>query len=172
MSNTGKETVMNQDIVKLSNELTYRRYLFNKEHSRGVFKELSIPDYVAMHIIAEMEKEEDIYSGKAYLQDLAEKMRLTIRQISKMVAGLRDRGLLSWAHDGDGSAGTYVMITDSGKEILANQEDNLKKFYGHVIEQFGKENLIRLLHLMRQLESVLQEEAERIREEESDNGNE
>lgn len=148
------------DIKKLSNELTYRKYLFNKDQVRKFFEELSIPEYIALHIILETEMEAGIYSGRTYLQDLAEKMQLTIRQTSRMVGALKERGLLTWSHDGDGSEGTYVMITDSGKKLLAKEEEILKEYYGRVIEKYGKDNLIQLLQLMKQLETVMSAEME------------
>ena len=76
------------------------------------------------------------------MKDLAEKMQMTIRQTSKMVGNLRDRGLLLWSHDGNGSEGTYVTITESGKKLLKNQEQILRDYYGKVIEKYGKENVM------------------------------
>lgn len=150
------------DVLKLSNELMYRRYLLNKDQLRNFFKELSIPDYIALHIIQETEELTEIYEGRTYLKDLAEKMQMTIRQTSKMVGNLRDRGLLLWSHDGNGSDGTYVTITESGKKLLKNQEQILRDYYGKVIEKYGKENLIQLLRLMKELETVMSSELERM----------
>ena len=150
------------DVLKLSNELMYRRYLLNKDQLRNFFKELSIPDYIALHIIQETEELTEIYEGRTYLKDLAEKMQMTIRQTSKMVGNLRDRGLLLWSHDGNGSEGTYVTITESGKKLLKNQERILRDYYGKVIEKYGKENLIQLLRLMKELETVMSSELERM----------
>lgn len=150
------------DVLKLSNELMYRRYLLNKDQLRNFFKELSIPDYIALHIIQETEELTEIYEGRTYLKNLAEKMQMTIRQTSKMVGNLRDRGLLLWSHDGNGSEGTYVTITESGKKLLKNQEQILRDYYGKVIEKYGKENLIQLLRLMKELETVMSSELERM----------
>ena len=150
------------DVLKLSNELMYRRYLLNKDQLRNFFKELSITDYIALHIIQETEELTEIYEGRTYLKDLAEKMQMTIRQTSKMVGNLRDRGLLLWSHDGNGSEGTYVTITESGKKLLKNQEQILRDYYGKVIEKYGKENLIQLLRLMKELETVMSSELERM----------
>ena len=87
-------------------------------------------------------------------------MQLTMRQTSKMVGELQDRGLLQWSHDGNGSEGTYVTITELGQELLERQETMLKNYYGRVIEKYGKENLILLLQMMKQLESVMSSELE------------
>ena len=67
-----------------------------------------------------------------------------------------------WSHDGNGSEGTYVTITESGKKLLKNQEQILRDYYGKVIEKYGKENLIQLLRLMKELETVMSSELERM----------
>ena len=155
-----REFPVKDDITKLSNELTYRRYIMNKDQIRKIFKELTLSEYIALHNISTNNKTSDIYSGRTYLKELADKMQLTIRQTSKMVGNLRDRGLLSWSHDGNGSEGTYVTITEMGQKLFDEQETVLKNYYGRVIEKYGKENLVLLLQLMKQLETVMSSEME------------
>ncbi|MGN0141722.1 MAG: MarR family winged helix-turn-helix transcriptional regulator [Roseburia sp.] len=156
-----KEWKTKDDIANLSNELMYRRYIMNRdEQMRKLFQKITIPEYIALHSISAVNEISEIYSGRTYLKDLADKMQLTIRQISQMVGKLKDRGLLSWSHDGNGSEGTYVTITETGQKLLEEQEEVLKKYYGRVIEKYGKENLILLLQLMKQLETVMSSEME------------
>ena len=147
------------NIVDLTNELIYRKFLMNNGQ-RQQFKDLNMPEYIALHIIAKTASEELIYSGKTYLKDLADKMQLSIRQISKMVSELRDRGLLTWSHDGDGTDGTYVVITESGSELMCQQEHMLNDYYGRVIKKYGPDNLIHLLQMMKELETVMSSELE------------
>ncbi|MCI5700743.1 MAG: MarR family transcriptional regulator [Lachnospiraceae bacterium] len=158
------------EIGVLSNELTYRHYLMNKGKVRELFRKMSMPEYLALHIIAVESKASGVYSGRTYLKDLSEKMELTIRQTSKMIGDLRDRGLILWAHDGDGSEGTYVTITETGENLLSEQETLLKEYYGKVISKFGKQNLIELLRLMKQLETVMSSELEEMEEVQMNDG--
>ncbi len=155
-----REFPVKDDITKLSNELMYRRYIMNKDQIRKLFKELTLSEYIALHNISTNNKTSDICSGRTYLKELADKMQLTIRQTSKMVGNLRGRGLLSWSHDGNGSEGTYVTITEMGQKLFDEQEAVLKNYYGRVIEKYGKENLVLLLQLMKQLETVMSSEME------------
>ena len=60
-----------------------------------------------------------------------------------------------WSHDGNGSEGTYVTITENGQMLLNEQEEILKNFYGKVIQKYGKDNMIQLLQLLKQLETVM-----------------
>lgn len=156
----GKEITGKEEILKLTNEFTYRKYLMNKEQIKDFFKKITVPEYIALHHIASGSEMSDIYSGRTYLKELSEKMQLTIHQTSKMIGTLRDKGLLVWSHDGNGSEGTYVTITDNGRKLLQEQEDALKQYYEKVISRFGKENLIQLLQLMKQLETIMSSEIE------------
>ena len=113
-----------------------------------------------MRIIMGTEESGDIYDGRTYLTDISDKMQITIRQASKMISGLKDRGLVKWVHDGNGSEGTYVTITESGRQLFLQQEKMIKEFYEKVIEKFGEDNLVQLLNLMKQLETYMESEME------------
>ncbi len=157
------------DIIKLTNELIYQRHLFNREHVKDVFMKVSIPEYIALQYIA-MEEASSIYSGRTYLRDLSVKLQMTMRQISKMIEKLRDAGYVVWSHDGNGSEGTYVTITESGRNMLKEQENMLKQYYGCVFEKFGRDNLMELLQLMKQLETIMSSELENLEVDKDDDG--
>ena len=152
------------ELERLSHEFTYRRYMMDKGKIRSLFKDIRIPEYIALYSIAQDGENSSIYGERTYLQELSEKMQLSMRQTSKMVGDLRDRGLVTWSHDGNGKDGTYVTITESGRQLLEKQETIVKEFYGRVIDSFGKENLIRLLHQMKELETVMTREIEQMEE--------
>ena len=147
---------MEKNIIKLLNELTYQTYIMNRDQIWKHLSGLSMSEYIALNRISEFGRTSEIYYGKIYLKELAENMRLTIRQISKMAGSLRDRGLIIWSHDGNGNEGTYLSITDSGQKLLEENQKMIKDYFGRVIEKFGKENLVELLQLMKQLDTIMQ----------------
>jgi len=151
---------MAADIMEITNELAYRAYIMNRDQVRKHLTELNFREYFALQRIAHIAASEGIYSGRAYLKDLAESLRLSMRQTSQMAGELKDRGLVTWSHDGDGSDGTYLSITDSGIELVARNEEILKKYYGNVIKKYGQEDMIQLLQMMKRLETVVQSEFE------------
>ena len=159
---------METNITKLSNELTYRTYIMNRDQIWKHFSSLSMSEYIVLNRISELERTSEIYPGKIYLKELAENMRLTIRQMSKMAGNLRDRGLITWSHDGNGNEGTYLSITDSGQKLLEENQKMIKDYFGRVIEKFGNENLVELLQLMKQLDTIMQGELEETMEETKD----
>ena len=142
------------DITKLSNEFTYRKYMMSRDSVRHLFSKLSVAEYVALQSIEAISGDSAIYGGKAYLTDLSVRMQMSIRKTSKAVRDLK------WSHDGNGTDGTYVTITDAGAKQLHAQETIIKDFYGNVINKFGKENMINLLILMKELDTVMESEIE------------
>ena len=161
---------MAADILELTNELAYRAYRMNRDQVRKHLTELNFREYVALQRIVQIASSDGIYSGRTYLKDLAESLCLSMRQTSQIAGALKDRGLVTWLHDGDGSDGTYLSITDSGNELIAKNEEILKKYYGNVIEKYGREDMIQLLRMMKRLETVVQGEFEDMEGEEDDDG--
>ncbi len=143
-----------KDFAELSNELNYHRYMLSQGEARGLFQNMSMSEYIALHKITEKNSE----AGKTYLQDIAEELHLSIPKTSKLVRKLNEKGLVNWAHDGDGSEGTYVTMTESGTQLMQRQEAFLKDYYGRVINRFGEENMIALLRLVKELEEVMEAE--------------
>ena len=142
-----------RNIEELAHELTYHRYLLNQSQARGLIRELSIPQYIALQYVSRAVQGGD--AGRVYLRDVARELRLSIPQASRMVGSLRDKGLVTWSHDGDGSEGTYLSVTPTGLALMERQGASLKEFYGRVVEKFGRENMAQLLRLMVQLEQVM-----------------
>ena len=142
-----------RNIEELAHELTYHRYLLNQSQARGLIRELSIPQYIALQYVSRAVQGGD--AGRVYLRDVARELRLSIPQASRMVGSLRDKGLVTWSHDGDGSEGTYLSVTPTGLALMERQDASLKEFYGRVVEKFGRENMAQLLQLMMQLEQVM-----------------
>ncbi len=151
-----EKTQEERDILQLSSKLIYQRYQMNKTLTQNFFNELSIPEYIALRTIVQLENRDG--RDRTYLKELASIMHLTIQQASRITGSLRDRGMVLWSHDGNGSEGTYMILTDFGKEMLERQEKTMTEYFGKVISRFGKENLIRLLELTKQMEEAVDSE--------------
>lgn len=149
----------NAEYGELSHELTYHRYMLSRGQTGALFRDMSIPEYIALHhVLHAISEKGGGTNSKTYLRDIADELKLTMPQTSKMTGKLRDKGLVSWSHDGDGSEGTYITLTEDGVRRTEKQEAVLKRYYGRVAEKFGRENLTALLRLMTRLEQVMDEE--------------
>ena len=140
-------------INKLAYDLTYQRYLLNKDKANYLFNDLSVGDYVVLHTVLGFE-------DKAYLEKIGEKLNLSISKMSNVAANLRNRGLITWSHDGDGSEGTYLTVTETGLKLMDKQEEKLKNYYERVINRFGLKNTVDLIGKMTALETIMEEEME------------
>lgn len=140
-------------INKLAYDLTYQRYLLNKDKANYLFNDLSVGDYVVLHTVLGFE-------DKAYLEKLGEKLNLSISKMSNVATNLKNRGLITWSHDGDGSEGTYLTVTETGLKLMDKQEEKLKNYYERVINRFGLKNTVDLIGKMTALETIMEEEME------------
>lgn len=146
------------EVAKLAYQLTYHKYLLNKDTAQNLFTELTVPEYIALHSITRVSSDRETEPEKTYLKDLSEQLGMPIHSVSAMAGKLKERGLVIWSHAGDGSEGTYLIITDSGLRAMGRQEEILNEYYGRVIEKFGRDRLIRLLAEMEQLEHIMNKE--------------
>ena len=140
-------------INKLAYDLTYQRYLLNKDKANYLFNDLSVGDYVVLHTVL-------CFEDKAYLEKLGEKLNLSISKMSNVATNLKNRGLVIWSHDGDGSEVTYLTVTETGLKLMDKQEDKLKNYYERVINRFGLKNTVDLIGKMTALETIMEEEME------------
>lgn len=143
------------EVAMLAYELTYHRYLMDKDKAQNLFTVLSPSEYIALHRIAKASSEKGDPLKRTYLKELADGMEVSIHSASKMVGELKDRGLVVWSHDGNGSEGTYVTITESGIGSMERQETILSEYYERVIDRFGHDELIALLKQMEALEEIM-----------------
>lgn len=148
----------NNDIANLANELTYHRYMINQKQAQTLFKDIPISEYIALHSLFGSLPDGGEQVGKIYLSDISDNLGISITAASKMARKLRDKGLVLWAHDGNGSEGTYLTVTPSGVKLVEKQENILKHYYSKIIDSFGEDNLDLLLQLMKRLENVIDDE--------------
>lgn len=143
----------NTEISKLAYELTLQTHLLNRDRNQSLFTQLSIPEYILLYGVSQAASEQ----GRAYLKDLSRQLELPMPRLSGMAGRLKERGFVQWSHDGKGNDGTFLVITDSGRQAMARQEARLTEYYTRVIAKFGRENLISLLRQMKALEKIMDE---------------
>lgn len=154
------ESEKGKDLGVLSNEITYRKYLMERINLEKLFRNISVVDYNAMQTIMRL-NEKDV-SGKIYLRDISEELKIPIGRVSRMIEKLRDNGMIKWTHDGKGEKGTYIQITDRGVSIVAEQHEALKRFYGRIMERYGKDKFIQMLGMISELEDIMNDEVAKI----------
>ena len=72
------------DTAQLIHELILHRYRMSDGVAQAHVEELDIPGYLALHRIADTAANKDDPNGRTYLQDLADNMQVSVRQVSKL----------------------------------------------------------------------------------------
>lgn len=147
-----------EKVKKISFELTYHWYLLNRGKIKTLFNELSISEYIALHVVLKKSKETE--NGKLYLRELAEGLEMSTARASKTAGKLKEKGLVNWTHDGDGNEGTYITLTESGKSAISEQDKTLADYYGRIIDYVGIEKAAGIAQRMMNLDKHMKRDLE------------
>lgn len=93
--------------------------------------------------------------GRVYLEDIAEKLNLSIRSVTDMVSKLQRKGLLRWESDRKQRKGSYITLTEDAAEAATEQS----ALFENVIRQYGEEAFRHLVNEFTRLESMLDQQA-------------
>lgn len=157
---------MENNLFEQLKDFALSAYKLHKEQIRKLLVEMNFYEFIALKRISSVKAAPG--SGKServYLRDISEEMNFPMRRVSQMSEELRDRGLVVWSHDGDGSEGTYLAITPSGKELVLKNEKILRQHFERIIKRYGCENMLQLFAMLKKLDELVAEEFDRIEEE-------
>ncbi len=145
------------DLVELGNEMFRQRFSMDSGHMSTIFQDISVPDYL---ILSNLANRMGIHEpeAKIYLSRISQELELPITRVSRIVQNLQSKGYVYWEHD---SSGTYIYLSETGREVMARQQEILKTFFGNVAERIGREELVRTLEDMIELEEAMELEAEK-----------
>lgn len=157
---------MSDEIIKQSGNVrahnaALRSYKWAVDNRKKLFQKMSTTDYVTMWFLANI-MEEPSENQRIYLQEMADKLKLPIPKVSKIVRELQERNLVKWKHDGAGEDGTYIQITEKGIKAANEQQEILKEFYHNVIKRFGEEDFLDLIGKIGELEEIMNDEIEKM----------
>lgn len=137
-------------LTDLSNEILFSRILLDRNSLKWLLDDLQPDEYMILTMTGKMEK--------AYLQSLNYMTQFGLPAISKIAASLKDNGLVIWTHDGDGSEGTYLMLTQAGEARLMQMEEMTASCFEKIIEQFGEDKCREFASMARRMAQLLKEE--------------
>lgn len=148
-----------KDILDIAAALTLHSYSIHRLGMQNLFQKMAAEDYVTLSRLVRAMKEGEC--DRLYLSQISQELGLPIGRVSRTVRLLKERGLVLWTHDGTGSDGTYIQITDNGLALLKEQQEALARFYADVIGRFGKERFMHLLEELDELEKTMNGQTER-----------
>lgn len=156
------ERLQQEEMMDLGNRLMHLRYSMDSDHLGLVFSEITLPDYM---ILLKFARQMGIYKleTKIYLKEICGELNLPMTRVSRMVQNLQNKGYVYWQHDEDGSEGTYIYLSETGAEQMKRQQKILEEYFSHIVERIGFDRFSQVLDLMDRLETVMEEEAEKLR---------
>ena len=146
-------------------EMLYKKFMIGHDNLSRYFTKLDVRDYIALHILDIANQKDESGNKKIYLKNVAERMDQSIRIASNMARELQDKGLVEWSHDGDGSEGTYITMTETGRQLLHEQEEITWYHFDNIIKEFGPDKLTQLLDQIRQLDEIIEKDMSGMQEE-------
>lgn len=157
------ESLQKEELMELGNRLIHLRYSMDAEHMGIIFSDISMADYM---ILVMLSRKLGIHQpeAKVYLSEISAELNQPIPRVSKMVQNLQNKGYVYWQHDEDGSRGTYIFLSETGRELIENQQEILKDYFEKIVNQIGKEKMVQVLDLMSELDAVMVKAAEEMEE--------
>lgn len=143
-----------QELQAYSKRRGINGYMRSREYLRKIFGKMSLPDFMMLQSIFVLAEESDFEDKRIYMKKLAESMRLTIPEMSKVVTLLQDKGYILWKHDADGHEGTYIVVSESGIRLFREQKQILKQYLESVVKEYGKENTEEFMIMFHKFEEI------------------
>lgn len=147
------------NVAAIAKMLVFGRFGMSNLETDKLYTQMSNFEYLTMEQISSLIQEKG--DGKRiYMKEVAEALNVEVSRLSHTLGRLEEQALIEWKHDPDSDSGTYIVLTESGKTRLDNQEKILKEFYQNVLNDFGKERAVNLVKEMMELEKVMRRELE------------
>ena len=129
-------------------------FLHNFDLDR-VFSTIRRADYLVLFYIKT--RQESCPDAKLYLTDLANTMGIRVSELSKGVEKLQDQGYVRWLTDRDAGR-TYVELTSKAVELMAEEQQYMKRCYARMQAEVGEEELRRTVDSLQKILQILKEE--------------
>ena len=129
-------------------------FLHNFDLDR-VFSTIRRADYLVLFYIKT--RQESCPDAKLYLTDLANTMGIRVSELSKGVEKLQDQGYVRWLTDRDAGR-TYVELTSKAVELMAEEQQYMKRCYARMQAEVGEEELRRTVDSLQKILQIFKEE--------------
>ncbi|MCC8081945.1 MAG: hypothetical protein LIO80_08085 [Lachnospiraceae bacterium] len=153
-----------KEMLDLGDRIISTHYSMDVDHLNLVFRDISMADYMILAKLGHrmgFNKPET----RVYLSEISKELDRPINRVSQMVQNLQDKGYIYWEHDQEQRKGTYIYISETGREAMIRQQEILRKYCGNIIERLGQETVVKILDMMHQLETVMEDEAQKLLDE-------
>ena len=92
------------------------------------------------------------------VSDLAKAVRMTMPGVSRVLAGLEEKGIIERRIDKSDRRNILVFLTEDGYSKIREYKRRINKYFETVFERFGEERVAEVIELIAELAEIAQEE--------------
>ena len=120
-----------------------------------IFEFVERTDYLFLYSIKECVEKSDCHEG-VYLSEVAEYMKLSIPETSKMVKSLENKGYIIWKLD-EKKERTYLVLTNKAIELSNCQKEKMIEAYEKIISNIQEDDLEVTRCTLRKIRQLMEE---------------
>lgn len=121
----------------------------------SIFEFIERTDYLFLYSIKECVEKSDCHKG-VYLSEVAEHMKLSIPETSKMVKSLENKGYIIWKLD-EKKERTYLVLTNKAIELSNCQKEKMIEAYEKIISNIQEDDLAVTQCTLRKIRQLMEE---------------
>ena len=95
------------------------------------------------------------------VSDLAKAVRMTMPGVSRVLAGLEEKGIIERRIDRSDRRNTLVFLTEDGYKKIRGYKKRIYKYFETVFERFGEDRIAEVIDLISELAEIAQEELQK-----------
>lgn len=122
-------------------------------------------------LIASFLTYEDEHQGKHItVNELASNLDVTVPAVSRSLKKLEEKGLISRVTDKDCRRNTFVVISESGKELFDENKDTISCILDSIIQELSVEEIKAAIEFQEKLQHIMDRECTRYLKQKIDMG--
>lgn len=115
---------------------------------------ISFAEYVMLQLVAEIS--EETVDTNVWVSDIVKRVEVTPQAVSKFIRLIARKGYIKRFEKANDRRSMGIRLTERGKAVLAETEEELGLFCESVAGEFSEEELITMHRLMEKLQKAVQ----------------
>ena len=146
--------ITREQLIEMGNDWLKMQFVTGEAHFSKLFSEISTYDYIALLLL---QRRMGLGDDRIYLKEISEELDMPIAKVSKIVQRMQNRGFVYWTHDASDRPGTFITLSEIGRDALKNQEEKIAVFFENAIIKYGAEDFIKLMELRKRFNDTMEE---------------
>ena len=146
--------ITREQLIEMGNDWLKMQFVTGEEHFSQLFSEISTYDYIALLLL---QRRMGLGDDRIYLKEISEELDMPMAKVSKIVQRMQNRGFVYWTHDASDRPGTFITLSEIGRDALKNQEEKIAVFFENAIIKYGAEDFIKLMELRKRFNDTMEE---------------